>query len=466
MFRPMLLASVLWLAVLMTSCDFLPGDRAAATAAVDTPVVISGAKFLDELPVLWLPDYAKKLGSVPVGFLGLNMPSYFSLKEAGKLPAENGITPVIYSGAVQGKKVVYLFTYDKDGKELSRLQIRGDGYVDKESPAFDEHYKDARLDVDFVADTMIELKCNYYFVSVEKKASFFYHIQPDGIIAPIAKDTISLTGFAQEFPLKETPWRMDVVDMKGLERVSRLSPYFNFAEVDNDKVYAYGRLELDGLPTVLLFGQEHDAIHLIAYDEQGSMAGSLMVKDSSGSEGETYTWGNCRMNADGTILLDEVYSMHDDGFEFMEKVNMRYAIQTSGSIVPEEATQITVTSPMFQQEVLLKHLRSNVGEPYTQSLLLSAIPSPDRISVHMHFYQKGKEGLVELYTRRAAGTIIDRYELLNTLTKISVAAAGAKDKERDEEEYVVEKRGHYTKNVVLKLPGKDLLIDAEGRFVK
>jgi hypothetical protein len=453
----------------MTSCEFTPGDRSAAVSVADTPVVISGAQFLAQLPELRLPHLAH-MGPVPAGFLGLNMPSYFSLKEGGKLPADNGITPVIFSGAVQGRKVIYLFTYDKDGKELSRLQIYGDGFVEKESPAYDEHYKEARLQYDLVADTMIELKCKYYFVKVEKKASFFYHVGADGIISPIAKDTISLAGFAATFPLLETPWRMGPVDMKGLQQVSRLTPYFNFAEVEDDRVYAYGRVELDGLPALLLYGQENNEVNLITYNEKGNMVGSLKVKDSICREGECNYTGNCRINADGIILLDVIYKMDSDGYAFMEKVNMRYAVQASGSIIPEEATQITITSPLFQKERLLKMFRTTAkeykDEPYKQSLLLSEIPSPDRISANMHFYQHGNECLVELFTRKADGSVADRYQLLNTLNEEKYADVSAKDEVPDAEEYVVEKRGHYTKSVVLKLPGKDLHIDAEGRFVK
>lgn len=470
MFRPMLLASFLWLATLITSCDLLPGAHATKDSTVAAPKVISAIEFLDELPVLQLPFYLEKLGPVPVGFLGLNMPSFFSLKEAGKLPSDNGITPVVYSGVVQGKKVIYLYTYDQTGKEVSRLQLRGDGFVEQGSPAYDEHYKDATLQAEFVADTMIELKCYYRFVSIEKKAAFFYHIQPDGIIAPIAKDTMGLAGFAATFPLKETPWRMGGVDMKGLQQVSRLTPYFNFAEVYDDKVYAYGRVELEGLPMVLLYGQEHDVVNLVTYNEKGQMAGSLLIRDSISREGESTSKGHCRINADGTILLDELYEMDNDGYAFEEKIQMRYAVQASGSIIPEEATQITITSRMFQKEYLLKMFRTTAkeykDESYTQSLLLSEIPSPDRISAHMHFYQHGNECLVELYTRKADGTIADRYELLNTLNKEKYADVGAKDKVPDVEEYVVEKRGHYTKDVLLKLPGKDLHVDAEGRFVK
>lgn len=470
MFRPMLPASILWLATMMTSCDLLPSNRAPQDSTVTAPKVISAVEFLNELPLQELPNYLEKLGPVPVGFLGLNMPPFFSLKEVGKLPSDNGITPVIYSGTVQGKRVVYLFTYDKAGKELSRLQLWGDGFVEQDSPAYDEHYKNATIHTAFIADTMIEMKCYYNFIGVEKKACFFYHIGADGIIVPIPKDTISLEDYAAAFPLKEAPWHMGDVDTGGLRQISRLTPYFNFGEVYNDEVYAYGKLELDGLPVVLLYGQDNDKVNLITYNEKGNMAGSLLVRDSIGREGESMSTGNCRIHADGTILLDELYEMDDDGYAYMEKVNMRYAIQASGSIVPEEATQITITSPMFQKERLLKMFRRTAEEYKDQSniesLILSEIPSPDRISVNMHFYQEGDECLVELFTRKADGMLVDRYALLNTLNKKKYEDVGAKDKVPDAEEYVVEKRGHYTKDVVLKVPGKDLHIDAEGRFVK
>lgn len=467
MFRPMQLASVLWLATLITSCDFLPSSKTTKDSVVAAPKVLTAVEFLDELPILRLPDYAKKLGPVPVGFLGLNMPAYFSLKEAGRLPAEHDITPVIYRGSVQGRKVVYLFTYDKAGKEIARLQLCGDGFVEPQHPAYDEHYKDARLDVMFVADTMIELKCNYYFVNVEKKAAFFYEIKPDGMIAPMAKDTVSLLDFAAAFPLKEKPWHMGAVNMKGLELVSRLTPYFNFGEVSNDKVYAYGRIEQDDLPPVLLFGIEGEKLNLITYNEQGKLAGSLIIKDSISRDGESTATGNCRVNGDGVILLDEVYRMRTDGYEFMEKKEMRYVIQTSGSIIPEEATQITITSPMFQKEYLMKFFRTTEDESFPQSVLLSEIPSLDRLSVHMSFYKKGEEYLVELYTRSAVdGKLRDCYQLLNTLNKVPYGEAGARDEEPDREEYVVEKRGHYTKNVLIKLPGIEMHVDAKGRFVK
>lgn len=475
MFRPMLMAGSLWLAFTMTACHFSSSTATNQDSTSRISVPLTFAAFLDSLPVVTLPYYSDELMAIPEGFKVPGIPAFYNYQEAGKLGTLNGYTPVIYSGMMtEGHRVAYLITYDASGNERSRLQLAGEGYIDKESPAYDEHYKDALLYSSFESDSLIELKCYYQFndkgnINIEKKACFFYHITDDGMIAQLPRDTISLEAFAAGFPLKEKPFHQDSVALKGLKLISRLTPYFNFAEVDIDEVYAYGRIELNGLPPALLFGRNwiegeggaDSQVDLITYDEKGHIAGTLMIIGGNGIEGESYKTGNARIDADGNIRLDEKHTLFlDDGADFTENVDMQYAIQASGSIVPAEATLITITASVFRQDLMLKQFRNN-----TIDYLVSDIPSPERLRLSMHFFQKGNECLMELFTSKADGLVLDRYPLYNTLKKVSYREAASKDQTPDDG-YVREKRGHYTKDVVIKLPSKDLHIDVDGRFVK
>lgn len=475
MFRPMLMAGTLCLAFTMTACHFSSTTAANQDSTTKVPVPLTFEAFLDGLPVVGLPFNSDEFPPIPAGVKIPDIPAFYNFQRAGKLPPVHGYTPVIYRGMVaEGKRLIYLITYDAAGKERSRLQLGGDGYIDKESPAYDEQYKEAYLYGEIESDSLIELKCYYQFndkgnINVEKKACFFYHITADGIIARLPQDHISLEAFAAAFPLKEKPFQEDSVNLKGLKLISRLAPYFNFAEVYVDSVYAYGRIEPEGLPTALLFGRDRvegeggaDAqVDLITYNEKGQIAGSLMILGGNGIEGENYNTRNARIDHEGNIRLDEKHTLFlDDGADFAENVDMQYAIQASGSIVPVEATLITITGSVFRQDLLLKQFRNN-----TIDYLVSAIPSPERLRVSMHFFQKGNECLMELFTSKADGLVLDRYPVYNTLKKVSYREAASKDQDPDDG-YVVEKRGHYTKDVVIRMPGQELHVDADGRFVK
>lgn len=475
MFRPMLMAATLWLAITMTSCHFGSTTATNQDSTAKAPGSLTFAEFVESLPVVTLPDYSETLKPIPENFKVPGYPAVYDCQKAGKLVTVNGYTPVIYSGMMtEGHRVVYLSIYDAAGDERSRVQLAGDGYVDKESIAYDQHYKDAYLYADIESDSFIVLKCYYQFndkgnINIEKKACFFYHITADGMIEKLPQDSISLETFAAGFPLKEMPFHEDSVKLKGLKLISRLTPYFNFAEVDVDSVYAYGKIELDGLPTALLFGREmvegesgsEAQVDLVTYNEKGKIAGNLMIIGGSGIEGGSNKTGNARIDHEGNVRLDEQNTLFlEDGADFSAKVDMQYAIQSSGSIVPVEATLITITGSVFRQDLLLKQFGNNPID-----YLVTEIPSPERLRLSMHFFRKGTEHLMELFTSNAEGMVLDRYPVYNTLKKGSYKEAASRDQE-PEDGYVIEKRGHYTKEVVIKLPGKDVHIDADGRFVK
>lgn len=475
MFRPMLMAGSLWLALLMTSCHFGSTTTTNQDSTVNVPVSLTFGEFVESLPIVPLPYYSETLHAIPENFKVPGYPAIYDIQKAGKLATVNGYTPVIYSGMMtEGHRAVYLSIYDAAGDERSRMQLAGDGYIDKESVAYNERYKDAYLYADFESDSFIELKCYYQFndkgnINTEKRACFFYHITTDGMIAKLPQDTISLDAFAGGFPVKEMPFQENAVTLKGLKLISRLTPYFNFAEVDVDSIYAYGKIELDGLPTALLFGRDlvegeggSDAqVDLVTYNEKGNIAGNLMIIGGSGTEGGSYRTSNARIDREGNVRLDEQNTLFlEDGAEFTAKVDMQYAIQSSGSIVPVEATLITITGSVFRQDQLLKQFGDNPID-----YLVTEIPSPERLRLGMHFFRKGTEYLVELFTSNADGMVQDRYPVYNTLKKVSYKEAASRDQE-PEDGYVIEKRGHYTKDVVIKLPGKDVHIDADGRFVK
>ncbi|WP_440132627.1 hypothetical protein [Chitinophaga sancti] len=475
MFRPVLMASLLWLAFIMPACDSLSTTAASqdSTAKIAAPPTF--VEFLNGLQVISLPYSSEEWPPIPEGVKIPDIPAFYNFKNAARLSPVNGYTPVLYRGLMsEGKRLIYLITYDAAGKERSRLQLRGEGYIDKASPAYDEHYKEAYLYPEIGRDSLIELKCTYLFkekghVNVEKKACFFYHITPDGMITAIPRDTISLQAFAAAFPVKEMPFQGNTVQLKGLKLISRLTPYFNYGEVYVDSVYAYGKLDLDGLPTTLLFGRDAveeeggaDAqVDLITYNEKGEMAGNLMIIGGNGIEGGTDKTGNVRIDREGNIRLDEKHSLIlDNEAEFTENVEMQYAIQASGSIVPVEATIITITGSVFRKDMLLKQFNGNNFD-----YVVSEIPSPERLRLNMHFFQKGNECLMELYTTKGNGKVLDRYPVYTSLKKVKYEEAASKNKE-EEDGYVVEKRGHYTKDVVIKLPGKEVHVDADGRFVK
>lgn len=475
MFRPMLMAGALSLALTITSCHFGSTTATNQDSTANMPASLTFGEFVESLPVVPLPYYSENLKPIPENFKVPGFPAVYNCQKAGKLATVNGFTPVIYSGMMtEGHRVVYLSIYDAAGDERSRMQLAGDGYIDKESAAYNEHYRDAYLFSSFESDSFIELKCYYRFkdkgtVNLEKKACFFYHISADGVIAKLPGDTISLETFASGFPLKENPFHEDSVKLKGLKLISRLTPYFNFAEVAIDSVYAYGRIELDGLPTALLFGRDliegeggsDPQLDLITYNDKGKIAGTLMLIGGSGVEGGNDNIRNARIDQEGNIRLDEKHTLFlDDGAEFTENVEMQYAIQASGSIVPVEATLITITGSVFKQDLLLKQFHNT-----TIDYLVSSIPSPERLRISMHFFQKGNECLMELFTSKSDGVVLDRYPVYNTLKKVSYKEAASKDQD-PEDGYVVEKRGHFTKDVVIKLPGKDVHVDADGKFVK
>jgi hypothetical protein len=471
----MLIAGSLWLALTITSCHFGSTTTTNQDSTAKTPAPLTFGEFLTSLPVVPLPYYLDHLAPIPDNYKVSGFPAIYDCQKAGKLTTVNGYTPVIYSGVMpEGRRVVYLSIYDATGDERSRLQLAGDGYINKESVAYDEHYKDAYLYADFESDSFIVLKCYYQFndkgnINVEKKSCFFYHITDDGMIAQLPKDTISQEAFAAAFPLKEKPFHEDSVKLNGLKLISRLTPYFNFAEVEVDSVYAYGRIELDGQPAALLFGRKEvegeggsaAQVDLITYNEKGNIVGNLMILGGSGIEGGSNKTNNARIDNEGNVRLDEKSTLIlEEEAEFSAKVDMQYAIQSSGSIVPVEATLITVTGSVFRQDLLLKQFGSNPID-----YLVTEIPSPERLRLSMHFFQKGTERLMELFTSNADGMVLDRYPVYTTLKKVSYKEAASKDQEA-EGGYVVEKRGHYTKDVVIKLPGKDVHIDADGRFVK
>ena len=294
MFQPMRLVSLLGLAMVLYSCNHSPVANNGEDSTAMKPAPVTFSDFITGLPLLTLPFTGEGLESIP-GDKYPGIPHYTNIK-AGRLQPVNGHTPVIFNGMMnEGHLVSYLIIYDNKGKESSRLQIEGAGYIDKQSIAYSEDMKgqDAYLWNYFGTDSLIELRCRYSFEEhgttiTDKTACYFYRITPAGHIEIVPRDTTSLTTFADSFPLKEAGFRLDSFKLNGLKPISKLTPYFNFGDVDvNIPVYAYGRMELVDKPLVLFYARDtvcYDEggvapeVDMITYDDKGRVAGKVMIK--------------------------------------------------------------------------------------------------------------------------------------------------------------------------------------------
>lgn len=483
MFRTIPVVCLLWLAIHSSCTNTTPPP--ATSKSIDIPQILPDkamefSNFLNEMAMLKLPypnayelkeikNYAEYLGA-----------GHYDKVKAGRFAALNGYTPVIFSCDVnEHEKVTYLVVYTEDGAERARLQIAADKQK-RGTATQDQQLNDS---TEFTSqwfymseDSLIEVRDRHsFYVNGTQKvntALHFYHITRKGLIKEVPRIKESFDTYAARFPKHELPATLDTVIINGLNPVSRLTSFYDFVDERQDPLYALGKLNLKGRATILLYARDtiylddgfnYPEVKLVTYHE-GKEKDRIVIY--GGRVGENYetVYKKCNLDTDGSINLREEDNRYADSlYKFNTVYNMQYEILPGGKIVGRQATSIVHTSRLYNEKDCIKYFK--VGHSNHHYKTLFHIRAKKGILVGLHAYNKGAENFMEFITANADNKIIDRYTVYNHLKKQKYADVKAKEMKNVEDDYN-DRRGKLTCDAIIRLPGRDLHITPEGKFVK
>lgn len=487
MFRTMPIICLLWLAI-NSSCNNSPQPVATQQSINIAPIVPDSVMkfydFINELVLLKLPypnayelktvnNYASYLGDGP-----------YARVKAGRFTETAGFTPVIYACEVNDhEKRTFLVVYNDKGVEMSRLQIAAD--VRNELTAEETTERDV-VTADTTefnnqwyyinADSIIEVRARHsYYAEGNQKVSTslrFYRIASGGLIKEVPKEKESFEKYADHFPKHSLPATLDTVNTKGLTQVSRRTPFYDFKEERQDPLYAWGRLNIAGRATALLYardtiyldeGLNYPEVKLITYKDGKEKDRIVIYGGTLGENAETI-YRKCMVDKDASINLEEEDNRYPDSlFRFRTVYNMQYEIVPGGKIIGRQATSIVHSSKLYNEKECIKYFKTrHTSHNY---ISLFHIRAEHNILVGLHAYNKGEERFLEFLTVNRDNKIIDRYTLYDHLKKTKYADVKAKQMEHAEDDYN-ERRGKLTCDAIIKLQGKELHITPGGKFVK
>lgn len=483
MFRTIPVVCLLWLAINSSCTNTTPPP--ATSKSIDIPQILPDkamefSNFLNEMAMLKLPypnayelkeikNYAEYLGT-----------GHYDKVKAGRFAAQNGYTPVIFSCDInEHEKVTYLVVYTEDGAERARLQIAADKQK-RGTATEDQQLNDS---TEFTSqwfymseDSLIEVRDRHsFYVNGTQKvntALHFYHITKKGLIKEVPRIKESFDTYAGRFPKHELPATLDTVIINGLNPVSRLTPFYDFVDERQDPLYSLGKLNLKGRATILLYARDtiylddgfnYPEVKLVTYHE-GKEKDRIVIY--GGRVGENYetVYKKCNLDTDGSINLREEDNRYADSlYKFNTVYNMQYEILPGGKIVGRQATSIVHTSRLYNEKDCIKYFKAGHNSHHYKTLF--HIRAKKSILVGLHAYNKGAENFMEFITANADNEIIDRYTVYNHLKKQKYADVKAKEMKNVEDDYN-DRRGKLTCDAIIRLPGRDLHITPEGKFVK
>lgn len=485
MFRAIPVVCLLWLAIHSSCNSSSSPPPAAGPQRIDIPQILPDkamafSNFINDMAMLKLPypnayelkeikDYTEYLGT-----------QHYDKVKAGRFAPVNGYTPVIFSCDVnEHEKVTYLAIYTEDGAERSRLQIAAEkqkrGTITQDEQASDSTEFTSQWFY-MSEDSLIEVRDRHsFYVKGTQKvntALHFYRIAKNGLIKEVPRIKESFDVYSGRFPKHELPATLDTVIISGLHPVSRLTPFYDFKDEGPDPLYALGKLKLKGRATILLYARDtiylddgfnYPEVKLITYNE-GKEKDRMVIY--GGTVGENYEtiFKKCNLDPDGSINLREEDNRYADSlYVFNTVYNMQYEILPGGKIVGRQATSIIHTSRLYNEKDCIRYFK--VGKSSHHYKTLFHIRAKKSILVGLHAYNKGAENFMEFITVNIENKIIDRYTVYNHLKKQRYADVKAKEMKNAEDDYN-DRRGRLTCDAIIRLPGKELHITPEGKFVK